>query len=73
VVDAPAASAASGDFLITKDVPTLDDLHDQVVFLIETPASDEAKAANLEGGMRAVVVARTLYNSGLFRAPIGSS
>ncbi|MEU7139770.1 hypothetical protein ABZ942_10010 [Nocardia sp. NPDC046473] len=73
VANAPIASAAPGEFLITKDVPTLDDLHDQVVFLIETPASDEAKAANMEGGMRAVVVARTLYNTGLFRAPIGSN
>ncbi|MFI5776594.1 hypothetical protein [Nocardia sp. NPDC051570] len=74
VANAPAASAASGDFLITRDVPTLDDLHNQVAFLIETPGvSDEAKAANMEGGMRAVVVADTLYNSGLFRAPIGSN
>ncbi|MFD6163144.1 hypothetical protein ACFWF7_21915 [Nocardia sp. NPDC060256] len=73
VANAPLASAAPGEFLITKDVPTLDDLHAQVVFLIETPASDEAKAANMEGGMRAVVVARTLYNTGLFRAPIGSN
>ncbi|WP_225728411.1 MULTISPECIES: hypothetical protein [unclassified Nocardia] len=73
VVNPPVASAAPGEFLITKDVPTLDDLHDQVVFLIETPASDEAKAANMEGGMRAVVVAQTLYNSGLFRPPIGSN
>ena len=74
VVNAPAASADPGDFLITKDVPTLDDLHDQVVFLIETPGvSDEAKAANMEGGMRAVAVADALYNTGMFRAPYGSN
>ncbi|MFI1919659.1 hypothetical protein [Nocardia sp. NPDC020380] len=74
VVDAPAAFAAPGDFLLTKDVPTLDDLHDQVVFLIETPGvSDQAKAANMEGGMGAVPVADALYNSGLFRAPNGSN
>ncbi|MFC9434793.1 hypothetical protein [Nocardia sp. NPDC057030] len=73
VANAPDAAAAPGEFLITKEVPTLDDLDAQVAFLIEQPASDEAKAANMEGGMRAVVVARTLYNSGLFRAPIGSN
>lgn len=73
VVNAPVASAAPGEFLITREVPTLDDLHAQVVFLIETPASDEAKAANMEGGMRAVVVAQTLYNLGLFRPPLGSN
>ncbi|MFG1791210.1 hypothetical protein [Nocardia sp. NPDC049149] len=72
VVNAPLASAAD-DFLITKEVPTVDDLDAQVAFLIEQPGSDEAKAANMEGGMRAVVVARTLYNTGLFRAPIGSN
>lgn len=73
VVGAPVASADPGKFLITREVPTLEDLHAQVAFLIETPASDEAKAANLEGGMKAVVVARTLYNLGLFRAPLGSN
>ncbi|RDI55300.1 hypothetical protein [Nocardia mexicana] len=68
---AATASADSGDFLITREVPTLDDLNAQVRFLVETPASDEAKAANLEGGMNAVVVPRTVYNLGLFRAPKG--
>ncbi|WP_024802686.1 hypothetical protein [Nocardia sp. BMG51109] len=70
-VTAPAASADSGDFLITRDVPTLADLNAQVEFLVEKPASDETKAANLEGGMNAVVVPRTVYNLGLFRAPLG--
>ncbi|WP_405490354.1 hypothetical protein [Nocardia sp. NBC_00511] len=73
-VNAPAASAAPGGFLVTADVPTLTDLHDQVVYLIETPGvSDEAKAANMEGGMGAVPVADALYNTGLFRAPYGSN
>src|SRR5690606_20977196 len=73
VVNTPAASAAPGEFLITREIPTLEDLDAQVAFLIEKPASDEAKAANMEGGMRAVVVARTLYNIGLYRAPRGSN
>ncbi|WP_433664070.1 hypothetical protein ACQPW1_19275 [Nocardia sp. CA-128927] len=73
VVNAPIAAAAPGGFLITKEVPTLEDLDAQVAFLIETPASDEAKAANMEGGMRAVVVADTLYNIGWYRAPRGSN
>ncbi|MEV6069663.1 hypothetical protein AB0L82_24210 [Nocardia sp. NPDC052001] len=74
IVSAPVASAAPGAFLLTKDVPTLDDLHDQVVFLIETPGvSDEAKAANMEGGMGAVPVADALFNTGMFRAPYGSN
>lgn len=71
---APAATAAPLDtdhFTITRDVPTLEDLNEQVRFLVETPASDEAKAANLEGGVNAVIVPRTIYNLGLFRAPKG--
>lgn len=72
VVNAPVASAAPGD-LITDDVPTLNQLDDQVAFLIELPGSDEAKAAHMEGGMRAVVVARTLYNLGWYRTPRGSN
>lgn len=70
-IPSTTASADAGDFRITRDVPTLDDLNQQVKFLVETPASDEAKAANLEGGMKAVVVPRTVYNLGLFRAPQG--
>ncbi|MFD0000401.1 hypothetical protein [Nocardia sp. NPDC127526] len=74
VVNAPTAFAAPGNFLITKDVPTVADLQEQVVFLIETPGvSDEAKAANMEGGMGAVAVANALYNTGMFRAPYGSN
>lgn len=73
LASAPGASAAPGDFRITRDVPTLADLNEQVRFLVETPASDEAKAANLEGGMNAVVVPRTVYTMGLFRAPLGAN
>ncbi|MEU0539687.1 hypothetical protein [Nocardia sp. NPDC005978] len=70
-VFAPTATAAPEGFRITREVPTLADLEEQVRFLVETAASDEAKAANLEGGMNAVVVPRTVYNLGLFRAPKG--
>lgn len=72
VVNAPIAAASPGD-LVSADVPTLSELDDQVAFLIELPGSDEAKAAHMEGGMRAVVVARTLYNIGWYRAPRGSN
>src|SRR5690606_27237871 len=34
-------------------------------------ASDQAKAANVEGGMNAVIVPKTVYQLGLFRAPRG--
>lgn len=66
-----AQVVADPNFTITKDVPTLADLNEMVRFIVETPASDEAKAANLEGGMNAVVVPKTVYNLGLFRAPKG--
>ncbi|MFE9575415.1 hypothetical protein ACFYO1_03445 [Nocardia sp. NPDC006044] len=72
VANAPVA-AATGELPITSEVPTLDELNDQIDFLIELPGSDEAKAAQMEGGMRAVVVARTLYNLGWYRAPLGSN
>lgn len=70
-VTAPTATADSGEFRLTREVPTLADLDQQVHFLVATPASDQAKAANLEGGMNAVIVPRTVYNLGLFRAPLG--
>ncbi|MFI9503775.1 hypothetical protein [Nocardia sp. NPDC052566] len=73
IANAPIASAVPDNFLITDDVPTLDQLNDQVDLLIEQPSSDEAKAANMEGGMRAIVVAKTLYNLGWYRAPRGSN
>ncbi|WP_040794839.1 hypothetical protein [Nocardia higoensis] len=73
IAGAPSATADPGTFSITGDVPTLAQLEQQVYFLTATPASDEAKAENLEGGMNAVVVPRTVYNLGLFREPLGWS
>ena len=70
---APAAQALPSDFTVTAENPSVTDLDDLIEFLVETPASDEAKARNLEGGMNAVVVPRTVYNLGLFRAPRGSN
>ncbi|NMO00748.1 hypothetical protein HH308_05905 [Gordonia sp. TBRC 11910] len=72
VVAAPApAKTFPPNFTVTAEHPTLADLNDIVEFIVETPASDEAKAANVEGGMSAVVVPRTVYQLGLFRAPRG--
>ncbi|MFD4353663.1 hypothetical protein ACFWPX_13980 [Nocardia sp. NPDC058518] len=71
LVTAPTAAADPGSFRITSEVPSLAELNEQVRFLVETGASDEAKAVNLEGGANAVVVPRTVYNLGLFRAPLG--
>src|SRR5690606_11872829 len=73
LVAAPSATADPGTFSITSEVPTLEQLEAQVHFLTATPASDEAKAENLEGGMNAVIVPRTVYNLGLFREPLGWS
>ncbi|MCF8610366.1 hypothetical protein L5G28_09385 [Gordonia sp. HY285] len=61
------------NFRVTSAQPTVSDLDSIVRFLVATPASDEAKAANIEGGMTAVVVPRTVYTLGLFRAPLGWS
>ncbi|WP_440713995.1 hypothetical protein [Gordonia sp. FQ] len=69
---APAARALPADFTVTTDDPSTSELNDIIEFLVATPASDEAKARNLEGGMDAVVVPKTVYNLGLFRAPRGS-
>ncbi|GAB09634.1 hypothetical protein GOARA_044_00080 [Gordonia araii NBRC 100433] len=70
-VVASPASALPANFKVTTKNPSVADLGNIVKFLVETPASDEAKAANVEGGMNAVVVPRTVYNLGLFRAPRG--
>lgn len=80
---APTTSTASptqssdgslpSNFRVIAANPTASDLNDIVRFLVATPASDEAKAANIEGGMTAVVVPRTVYTLGLFRAPLGWS
>ncbi|GAB17535.1 hypothetical protein GOEFS_035_00670 [Gordonia effusa NBRC 100432] len=72
LVTAPAqAKNFPPNFTVTAANPTLGDLNDIVEFLVETPASDQAKAANVEGGMNSVVVPRTVYQLGLFRAPRG--
>ncbi|MFT3898981.1 MAG: hypothetical protein QM728_01875 [Gordonia sp. (in: high G+C Gram-positive bacteria)] len=67
------ASALPANFKVTKANPSAQDLDNIVKFLVATNASDQAKAANVEGGQSAVVVPRTVYQQGLFRAPRGSS
>lgn len=70
---AAAAYALPADFTVTSADPTVTELDDIIEFLVETDASDEAKARNLEGGMDAVIVPKTVYNLGLFRAPRGKN
>lgn len=62
-----------GAFAITSEVPTLAELDAQVRLLVGTSAPDEIKAAQLEGGGRAVVVPKMVYRVGFFRPPRGSS
>ena len=78
----PAASAQPVDhtdppdpegFAITSEVPTLAELDAQIRLLVGTPAPDAVKAAQLEGGERAVVVPKMVYRIGFFRPPRGSS
>jgi hypothetical protein len=71
VLAAPPARAE--DFAITADVPTLDELSAQIALLVATRAPDHVKAAQLEGGSRAVIVPKMVYRIGFFRAPRGSS
>ncbi|OBG24372.1 hypothetical protein A5765_17725 [Mycolicibacterium celeriflavum] len=76
VAVAPAAHAQPGPdpgFAITSEVPTLAQLDSQIKLLVATPAPDEVKAAQLEGGSRAVVVPKMVYRVGFFRPPRGSS
>lgn len=68
-VDPPAPDG----FAITSEVPTLDELDTQIRLLVGTPAPDAVKAAQLEGGERAVVVPKMVYRIGFFRPPRGSS
>ncbi|GJF10546.1 hypothetical protein NGTWS0302_07540 [Mycolicibacterium cyprinidarum] len=79
---APTASAepvndadpqTPGGFAITSEVPTLAELDAQIRLLVGTPAPDAVKAAQLEGGERAVVVPKMVYRIGFFRPPRGSS
>ena len=44
------------EFAIRSSVPSLDALSAQIELLVATPAPDAVKAAQLEGGMRAVIV-----------------
>lgn len=68
-----AAPAHAEDFAITAPVPTLDELTDQINLLVGTQAPDHVKAAQLEGGSRAVIVPKMVYRLGFFRAPRGSA
>ena len=65
------ATPLPANFRVTNPNPSLDELNAIIHFLVATPASDEAKAANLEGGRAAVLIPQTVYRLGLFRAPLG--
>lgn len=72
----PSATAAPGfdqDFAISSEVPTLAELDAQIRLLVATPAPDWVKAAQLEGGDRAVIAPKMVYRIGFFRPPRGSS
>ncbi|MDY6998182.1 MAG: hypothetical protein SW019_16415 [Actinomycetota bacterium] len=69
----PDTHAELQNFAITSEVPTLAELDAQIRLLVGTPAPDEVKAAQLEGGDRAVVVPKMVYRIGFFRPPRGSS
>jgi hypothetical protein len=71
--DLPADPHAAQEFAITSEVPTLAELNAQIRLLVGTPASDSVKAAQLEGGERAVTVPKMIYRIGFFRPPKGSS
>ncbi|MGV0852904.1 hypothetical protein [Mycolicibacterium phlei] len=77
LVAAPAATAqpeaVDQEFAITSEVPTLEELDAQIRLLVATPAPDWVKAAQLEGGDRAVIVPKMIYKIGFFRPPRGSS
>lgn len=68
-----ADPAAPDGFAITSEVPTLAELDAQIRLLVGTPAPDAEKAAQLEGGERAVVVPKMVYRIGFFRPPRGTS
>ncbi|MCV7155418.1 hypothetical protein H7I57_30445 [Mycobacterium pyrenivorans] len=71
--DPDADPPPQGEFAITSEVPTLAELDAQIRLLVGTPAPDAVKAAQLEGGSRAVVVPKMVYRIGFFRPPRGSS
>ncbi|MFN6550027.1 hypothetical protein ACP6C7_01430 [Mycolicibacterium septicum] len=68
-----APPAAAEDFAITAPVPTLEELNAQIQLLVASQAPDYVKAAQLEGGPRAVIVPKMVYRLGIFRAPKGSA
>ncbi|WP_442904624.1 hypothetical protein [Gordonia sp. (in: high G+C Gram-positive bacteria)] len=74
-IAAPTVRTPTGtlpaDYRVTSAKPSLKELGNIVTFLVATNASDRAKAANVEGGMNAVVVPKTVYRLGLFRPPRG--
>ena len=69
----PTDPQAQQGFAITSEVPTLTELDAQIRLLVGTPAPDAVKAAQLEGGERAVIVPKMVYRIGFFRPPRGSS
>lgn len=73
VLAAGLAPSAHAEFAITSPVPTLQELSRQIELLVATPAPDDVKAAQLEGGSRAVIVPKMIYRLGFFRPPRGSS
>lgn len=71
--DPQGPAAPVEQFAITSEVPTLAELDAQIRLLVATQAPDWVKAAQLEGGDRAVVVPKMIYRVGFFRPPRGSS
>ncbi|EKF25236.1 hypothetical protein C731_0763 [Mycolicibacterium hassiacum DSM 44199] len=69
----PAPTESVEDFAITSEVPTVEELDAQIRLLVATQAPDWVKAAQLEGGDRAVIVPKMIYRLGFFRAPRGYS
>ncbi|MFV8050021.1 hypothetical protein [Mycobacterium sp. 48b] len=68
-----APPAAAEDFAITAPLPSLEELNAQIQLLVASQAPDYVKAAQLEGGPRAVIVPKMVYRLGIFRAPKGSA
>ena len=70
--DTADAGSASGNAPESEiPTPSVAELNGIVHTLVATPASDDEKAALLEAGHAGVVVPRTVYTMGLFRAPNG--
>ncbi|WP_158167591.1 hypothetical protein [Mycolicibacterium smegmatis] len=71
VAGAAAPPAQAQDFAVTDEVPTLEELTSQLQLLVATQAPDHVKAAQLEGGSRALIVPKMVYRLGVLRAPRG--